>query len=317
MEKEWAKYADDPDWDVYVIPIPYYRKIEYGEHGSLVYEVQGYPDNVTLTGFDAYDFDNRMPDRIVIQNPYDEYDNAITVHPRFYTGLLRQITKELVYIPYFQTDYSDNSDERSVIVSSYYIRVPGVTRADRVILQTEEIRNLYIEELVKFAGDDTRSTWEERIVADPGIAPDKECIGLYADEVPDDWWKYLIDDCGEGKKVLLYHNNVGNIVIGGQKYFDKMMRSFEIFAQNKEKMSIFWQVSAETRNVLEIHYPDLYEKYGQMYGKFVEMDLGIYSESDDYTKAVAVADAYYGDRDTIMNKVRLMGKPVMIQNIEV
>lgn len=317
MEKEWKKYIDDPDWDVYVIPIPYYRKVEYGDLGALEYEIQGYPDNVTLTGFDVYDFDKRIPDRIVIQNPYDEYDNAITVHPRFYTGLLRQITKELVYIPYFMTDDFTESDDRPVIMSKYYIRVPGVTRADKVILQSEVIRERYIDELTEFAGDDTRSIWEDRIVADPDIAPDKECIGLYEDEVPDDWWKYLLDESGEGKKVLLYHNNVGNIVISGQKYFDKMIRSFEIFAQNKDKMSIFWQVSAEMRNVLEIHYPELYEKYGQMYEKFIEMDLGIYSEADDYSKAVAVADAYYGDRDTIMNKVRLMGKPVMIQNIEV
>ena len=316
MEKEWLKYVNSSEWDVYVVPIPYYSKKEYGEQGTLHYETEGYPEYVSLTGFDAYDFDSRIPDRIVIQNPYDEYNNAITVHPRFYTGLLRQVTRELVYIPYFQTDYKDSSDERSVIVSSYYIRVPGVTRADRVILQTEELRKLYIEELVRFAGEDTRGSWEERITVDESIAPDPECIGLYEDEVPDDWWKYLVDEGGEGKKVLLYHNNVGNIVIYGQTYFDKMKRSFEIFSQNSDKMSIFWQSSSETRNVLEIHYPDLFEEYGKMYEKFIEMDLGIYSEEDDFSKAVAVADAYYGDRDLIMYRVYKLGKPVMIQNVE-
>ena len=316
MEKEWLKYVDSPDWDVYVVPVPYYSKKEFGEQSTLHYEVEGYPEYVTLTRFDVYDFDNRIPDRIVIQNPYDEYDNAITVHPRFYTGLLRQITKELVYIPYFQTDYRDSSDERSVIVSSYYIRVPGVTRADRVILQTEELRKLYIEELVNFAGDDTRGLWEERITVDESIAPDPKSVGLYEEEVPDDWWKYLVDNNGEGKKVLLYHNNVGNIVIYGQKYFDKMMRTFEVFSRNRDKMSIFWQSSSETRDVLEIHYPDLFEEYGKMYEKFVEMDLGIYSEEDDFSKAVAVADAYYGDRDLILYRVSKLGKPVMIQNVE-
>ena len=50
---------------------------------------------------------------------------------------------------------------------------------------------------------------------------------------------------------------------------------------------------------------------------FKELDLGIYSESDDYTKAVAVADAFFGDRDAIMYKVRALGKPVMIQNVEI
>ena len=317
MEKEWQKYVNSPDWDVYVIPVPYYSKKEYGEQGTLHYEVVGYPEYVVLTGFDAYDFDSRIPDRIVIQNPYDEYDNAITVHPRFYTGLLRQVTKELVYIPYFQTDYKDSSDERSVIVSSYYIRVPGVTRSDRVILQSEALRGLYIEELVRFAGDDTRTIWQERITVDESITPDPMCVGLYEDEVPEEWWKYLTDDEGNGKKVLLYHINPGNIVVYGQKYMDKIKRSLDVFTANSEKMSVFWHVDESTPELLRVHYPDLAEKYNDMVEEFCKMDLGVYIQSDDHTKAVAVADAYYGDRDSIMYQVRKLGKPVMIQNIEI
>ncbi len=317
MEKEWAKYVDSPEWDVYVIPIPYYRKSEYGEHASLCYEAAGYPEYVALTGFDAYDFDSRCPDRIVIQNPYDDYDNAISVHPRFYTGLLRQITKELVYIPYFMTDDYDDSDERSVIMSRYYIRVPGVTRADRVIVQSEVARKHYIDELALFAGEETRARWEERVIADESIAPDSAEIGLYEEEVPDEWWKYLVDDSGGGKKVLLYHVNVSDVVEYGMKYFDKMERVFDTFSQNLEKVSVFWHVNTDTPGVLESCYPDLFEKYKQMYKRFVEMDLGIYSETDDLYKPVAVADAYFGDRDAVMYRVRKLGKPVMIQNVEI
>ena len=317
MEKEWAKYIDSPEWDVYVVPIPYYRKIEYGERGQLCYEVQGYPDYVTLTGFDAYDFDSRIPDRIVIQNPYDDFDTAITVHPRFYTDLLKQVTKELVYIPYFMTDEYDESDERSVITSGYYIRVPGVTRADRIILQSETYRDRYVEELVQFAGEETRQVWEEKITVDTSIAPDKEAIGLYEDEVPEEWWKYLIDDNGEGKKVLLYHTNPGEIVVNKEKYFDKMARVFDIFAENLDKMSILWHVGSDTPVVLESKYPEIFVKFEEMYDMFIERNLGMYVESDDLTKPVAVADAYFGDRDAIMYQVRKLGKPVMIQNIEI
>ena len=317
MEKEWAKYAGSSEWDVYVIPIPYYRKREYGEHATLCYEAAGYPEYVALTGFDAYDFDTRLPERIVIQNPYDDYDNAISVHPRFYTDLLRCITKELVYIPYFMTDEYDSSDERSVIVSGYYIRVPGVTRADKVIVQSDIIRDHYIEELTAFAGEDTKTTWEERIVSDSSIAPDKEEIGLYEDEVPDEWWKYLIDENGDGRKVLLYHVNVSDIAEHGEKYFDKMERVFDIFEQNLEKMSILWHVNADTPHVLETYFPELFERYARMYDRFVKTDLGIYMESDDLHKPVAVADAYFGDRDAIMYRVRKLGKPVMIQNVEI
>ncbi len=317
MEKEWAKYVDSPEWEVFVIPIPYYTKKEYNGHDRLCYEVQGYPEYVRLTGFDEYDFDKRLPERVVIQTPYDDYDSAISVHPRFYSDLLRQITRELVYIPCFETDDYDSDDKRSVIVSSYYIRVPGVVRADKVILFSENARSRYIEELTEFAGDDTKSYWEEHITADPDIAPDKECIGLLAEEVPDGWWKYLVDDSGEGMKVLLYHVNPGTLVTYGQKYFDKMDRTFEVFAGNRDKMTIFWQMSPEAISVLHAQYPKMAEELRRKIERFKREDLGVFIESDDTTKAVAVADAYYGDRDNVMYKVMKLKKPVMIQNVEI
>lgn len=317
MEKEWSKYADSDEWDVYVIPIPYFRKVEYGDTGTLCYEVTGYPEYVDLTGFDAYDFDSRIPDRIVIQNPYDDYDNAITVHPRFYTGLLRMVTKELVYIPYFMTDEFGEDDARSVITSKYYIRVPGVTRADRIILRSEAEKRRYVTELTELAGEDTKAGWEERIVVDETVAPDKECIGLYAEEVPDEWWKYLVDDNGEGRKVLLYHNNPGDIAIYGDEYFAKMERVFDIFEQNAGKMTVLWHNNTHTAELLEMHYPELFAKFGEMFDRFNKMDIGMYVETDDHYKVTAVADAYFGDRDAIMHEVNMLGKPVMIQNIEV
>ena len=316
MEKEWLKYADSPDWDVYVIPIPYYTKKEYNEHERLCYETSGYPEYVKLTGFDAYDFDTRLPERIVIQNPYDDYDSAISVHPRFYTDLLRQVTQELVYIPYFATDDFDADDERSVIVSSYYIRVPGVTRADRVIVFSDNMRRRYIEELTDFAGEDTESVWEERIVCDPDIAPDKECIGLYAEDVPENWWKFLLSDDGEGMKVLVYHINPGVLVTYADQYFNKMVRVFDAFEKNRDKMTILLHISPEAKSLLQTHYQELFKKLHSMIERFEQQELGIYLESDDIEKAVAVADAYYGDRDLILYRVFKLGKPVMIQNVE-
>ena len=317
MEKEWAKYIESPDWDVYVIPIPYYTKKEYNEHYRLCYETAGYPEYIVLTGFDAYDFDKRLPERVVIQNPYDDYDSAISVHPRFYTDPLRRITQELVYIPYFATDDYGRDDERSVIVSSYFIRVPGVTRADRVILYSDNMRTRYIEELTAFAGENTKHIWEERIVSDPSVSPDEECIGLLADDVPDDWWKYLVDDSGEGVKVLLYHVNPGTLVTCGQRYFEKMDRVFRTFKENRDKMTILWHMSPEGISLLRTEYPEMAVKIRDMTERFNTEGLGIYLESDDTVKAVAVADAYYGDRDNVLYSVMKLGKPVMVQNVDI
>ena len=317
LDKEWLKYNNSDEWDVYVVPIPYYTKKEYGQTGTLIYKTEGYPDYVMLTGFDAYDFDKRIPDKIVIQNPYDEYDNAITVHPRFYSGLLKQCTKELVYIPYFITDEFDESNERDVITSRYYIRVPGVTRSDTVILQSEAARKIYIKELTDFAGNGTEKIWESRVISDTSIAPDKESVGLYEDEVPDEWWQYIVDDEGLGKKVILYHTNPGNIVVYGNRYFEKMKQVFDTFKDNLEKLSVFWHVNEETPSVLETEYPELFDRYKELYEYFTDNHLGVYLESNDTGKAVAIADAYYGDRDAITYQVRKLGKPVMIQNVEI
>ena len=155
------------------------------------------------------------------------------------------------------------------------------------------------------------------MIADTSDNPDEECIGLLAEEVPDDWWKYLTDEEGNGKKVLLYHLNPGVIVTEGNGYFEKMKRVFDIFEGNKDKLSILWHVASNTPMFLEVHHPELFAKYNEMYDRFTRNETGIYMESDDVTKVVAVADAYFGDRDSIVYKVRALGKPVMIQNVEI
>ena len=315
MEKEWARLSEDPKWDVYVVPIPYYDKKEYGLKGDIHYEVEGYPDYVPLTGFDKYDFDKRKPDRIYIQNPYDDYDNAITVHPRFYTENLIEITSELIYIPYFEVMDFRKEDERMNYAAGFYVKVPGVTRADKVILSSDNLKERYIDILCDFAGEDTRAVWNKRIIVDKDILPDK-VIGIYEEDVPDDWWKYLFNSEGEGRKVVLYHTSVSTLVTYGEKYLDKINRNLEVFKQNKDALTVLWNTGSNTRIVLEAYYPDLWEKYSHLVSEYISGEMGIYEETDDYTKATAIADAYYGDRDLVMNACKNLGKPVMIQNVE-
>ena len=212
MEEEWLRTTDEENTDVYVIPIPYYEKITYGLNGDIHYEADGFPDYVPITPFDKYDLDTRIPDRIVIQNPYDEYDCAITVHPRFYTGMLRQVTPELVYIPYFMIDDSSLDDEKTRYTADFFVKTPGVVRADKVYLQSSPVRDLYIEKLCEFAGEDTKPVWEEKLEVREYIKP-VVSEGIREEDIPQEWWKYLLDDNNEGKKVILFHTNVSDIVM--------------------------------------------------------------------------------------------------------
>lgn len=316
MEKEWARLIEDPEWDVYVIPIPYYEKKEYGIKGDIFYEIDGYPDYVELVGFDKYDFDTRQPDRIYIQNPYDDYDNAITVHPRFYTENLRNITSELIYIPYFEVMDFRKEDERMNYAASFYVKVPGVTRADKIILSSDNLKERYVDLLCEFAGEPTRKIWNEKIVVDKDILPER-IIGVFEEDVPKSWWQYLLDSDGEGKKVLLYHTSISALVEYKEMYLEKMKRNIELFMSNREKLTILWNVPSSIGTVLETYYPKLWEKYRETVSDYMNQSVGIYEETDDSLKSCLIADAYYGDRDIAMNVCKNLGKPVMIQNFDV
>lgn len=167
LEPAWKAAVADPDCDVYVIPIPYYYKTMTAESVTLHYEGNDFPDYVPVTEFSAYNFEARMPDVIVIHNPYDNCSFATSVHPAFYSGNLQKYTEKLVYIPYFQVDEIAPDDTRSIHNMRYYVSVPGVVRADRVLVQSEQMRRSYIDYLTQFAGENTKPVWEEKIRVSP------------------------------------------------------------------------------------------------------------------------------------------------------
>lgn len=101
LESVWKEADADPDCDAYVIPIPYFDKNQDGSFCEEHYEGDQYPKDVPIIHYNEYDLEMRHPDVIYIHNPYDEYNNATSVHPHFYSKNLRNFTDKLIYIPYF------------------------------------------------------------------------------------------------------------------------------------------------------------------------------------------------------------------------
>lgn len=167
LEPLWRKVKEDPDWDVYVVPVPwYYRKLN-GSLGQQHYEGDRFPADVEITDYRTYDFESRQPDMICIHSPYDEYNLTTSVDPRFYARNVRQYTERLIYTPWFTLDEFDRTDGRSVKNMKHYVSMPGVVLAHQVLVQSEAVRQMYVEHLTRFAGEDTRAVWEERVKAYP------------------------------------------------------------------------------------------------------------------------------------------------------
>ena len=162
MKPLWEKYIKDKSYEVIVQPIPFYYKNIDGTIEEYI-EKEFYPSEVIITSYNEYDCYKEMPDEIVIQNPYDEYNVATMVNPNFFSKNLIMCTDKLTYIPYFITNEIAWDDMQSDSSMDSYVTMPGVVYSDRVILQSENIKKLYVRKLVEFYGEDTRNEWESKL----------------------------------------------------------------------------------------------------------------------------------------------------------
>lgn len=113
------------------------------------YEGDLYPDYVPVVPWEEYDLEAEHPDVIYIHNPYDECNHVTSVHPYFYSKNLRNYTDELVYIPYFILNEIEPDNQAAIDKMKHFCFIPGTLYANRVIVQSENIRQIYINEFIK------------------------------------------------------------------------------------------------------------------------------------------------------------------------
>lgn len=203
LESVWKSADDDGETDAYVIPIPYYDKNSDGSFGMMHYEGDMYPDYVPITSWEEYSFEERRPDIIFIHNPYDETNKVTSVHPFFYSKNLKQYTDKLVYIPYFILDEVNINDELEIQNIEHFCLLPAVIHANKVIVQSENMRQIYIKVLVKNTGEKTRQYWEDKIYGTGSPKIDRLAYVRKTDlDIPEEWLKIIRKPDGSWKKII-------------------------------------------------------------------------------------------------------------------
>ena len=164
LESVWRAAEDDSECEAYVIPIPYYDRNQDGSFREEHYEGDLFPAYVPIIQYDEYDFELRRPDVIFIHNPYDGANVVTSVHPYFYSKNLKQFTDKLVYIPYFMLNGITYGNKESVDSMKHFPMTPAVIHANKVIVQSEEMRRIYIEVLTEETNAELRGYWEKKIL---------------------------------------------------------------------------------------------------------------------------------------------------------
>lgn len=223
MRGLWQQYTNDQACDVYVAPLPYYYKDYDGTPRKVCYEAESFAEEVEISDYNLLTpeyLEMLHPEIIVIQNPYDSWNPVISVPEAFYSLNLRKYTDELVYVPPFAVEEYTKSNEREYANMRYYVTMPGVVYADKVLVQAESLRQMYIEKLAEFAGEETREVWEKRVevCADVAKKPEKES--------------------SNPKKKLLYVISEGAYMTDIEASHAKIEHNKQLFEECKEQIDV-------------------------------------------------------------------------------
>ncbi len=318
LESVWKAAEEDPECDVYVVPIPYYDKNPDGSFRELYYEGDRYPAYVSVTRYDDYDFAKRQPDVIFIHNPYDECNYVTSVHPFFYSNNLKRFTKKLVYIPYFILEEinPESVEERRRI--AHFCMVPGVFNSDKVIVQSETMRKAYIYILLEATKGQgfTRRYWEEKILGLGSPKIDKVIRTTKKDlDVPADWQKIISTPDGTMKKIVFYNNTISALLQYDEDMIIKMKSVFAVFKRERDEIALLWRPHPLIESTLKCMRPHLWDAYNKIRNDYLSEAWGIYDDTSDVDRAIVLSDAYYGDMSSVVQMYKRTGKPIMIQNV--
>ena len=330
MRMAYEMEAATPDTDVYVMPLPYYYK-EYD--GSFKDEMhidteEFIKANIPVTDYSRFDLSLLCPEKIYINSAYDEYNMAVSVDTRFYARIVKKYTEKLIYIPYFKLMEFDRANYPCWFNMQYYCTVPGVVMADKVYVQSDNTRKVYIDKLNEWAGTNKYSdVWERKIcVNDYESEACSDAVGECSNDSTYDKCnvnrKELLSDGHRGadnKKSIVWFVSAGSLAEFGDKYIGKLYRNLDIFASSKDKIKVLLVSEPFIDEMIKAYSEDLYKKWTGFIDEFNRLGIGeVVNQGDrESDEILRKADAYYGDSSYVCKDFIMLKKPVMIMNVEV
>jgi hypothetical protein len=325
LESVWRSASLDPDCEAYVIAVPYYDLNPDRSFGQFHYEGDEYPKDVPVTHYEVYDLAVRRPDIIYFHNPYDNWNLVTSIDPRFYSFNLKKYTKKLVYIPYFLLSEIEPGDQAAIDNMKHFVWLPGVINADKVIVQSEKMKRIYVNEYLKAAKENgltgkhlDREYLEEKFLGLGSPKVDKVLNTKREElEIPKEWLRVIQKPDGSWKKIIFYNTGIAALLMHNEKWVDKIEDVLEIFRENRDEVALLWRPHPLIEETMRSIRPRILQRYLEIKNKYLGDSWGIYDDTADMDRAIAISDAYYGDVSSVVQLYQQTGKTIMIQNVDV
>lgn len=290
LESIYLAAKADPDCSAYCVPIPYYDLNPDRSLGQMHYEGYDYPDDIEITDWQQYDFEQIQPDVIYTHSPYDDWNLVTSIHPRYYSANLKKYTDCLVYVPYYSTTGGMSESQRTL---------PVYFNADYIVTQAPMFRDYFDARIPDRKFLPFGSPKFDRII--------NKCE--HPSEPPAEWKKKM-----EGRKVYFYNTSIGGMLGDTEAFLKKLRYVFDTF-QGREDVCILWRPHPLLESTFDSMRPGYKAAFEQMKRYFIENDIGIYDDTPDMTDAISWSDAYIGDSGTSVTSVfGVVGKPMFIMS---
>lgn len=290
LESVWMAAYADQGCDAYVIPIPYYERNADGKMEVYHYEGDNFPDSVPITSYESYSLKDRHPDIIYIHNPYDYANYVTSIDPRYYSEQLKKYTDLLVYVPYYST--SGGMSEGQAFCPAYL-------NADYIIMQTEKYRGYFDSHIPDEKLIPLGSPKFDRVIRMCQNPP----------EPPAEWKEKM-----QGKKVYFYNTSINGMLADAGKFLKKMAYVFDCFRE-REDVCLLWRPHPLMESTLDAMRKEYRPIYDNLKRYFLQEVNGIYDNTPDIEKTIALCDVYIGDAGTSVTSLfGIVGKPVFVLN---
>lgn len=258
----------------------------------------------------------------MIHNGYDDCNYVTSIDPQFYAENLKKYTKLLVYTPYFVLGDINIDDENAVENAKHFCFLPGVIAADKVILESEAVRRIYIDEYQKNARQYgfPPEHINKKVLEGKFLGLGSPKFDKIAREqktktaIPQAWMKYIQKPDGSRKKIVLYNNSIAALLQREEDMLEKMAEIFQTFQEFQEEIALWWRPHPLIESTVRSMRPLLWKKYQKIVERYRAADWGIYDDTSELDRAIVAADAYYGDWSSLVHLFKQTGKPIMITN---
>lgn len=325
---EWHAYEhlcdeerQKADTDVYFACVPtvfkdIYGHAEYGQNTEdantmriqdHIQNLYGeFADNIQFIPWQKVNPALLAPDTIYIQDPYDGENPCLTIPPMYYAGNLRKYTKNLIYVPSYKVKEFGVEDTTDRYNMKHYVTAPALMYADQIYVQSENMRQRYLECLVEFSGEAYRAIWERKISVSEFV---------------------FQSEAGKGtsQKTILYcigENELANL---GKRALAHVESRLQILADNHENLQVQicfypprlsdWEVDLQRVKTLT----EMLRTYAETNKVWCTLEKP--QEQEDlaaYRERLAInCDAYYGSPSPYVHAFTLREKPVMLASTDI